>query len=163
MNVPCGSLALYYARLLYFNNFVELQFEFSAMSEDESKGTVQVLTEPTCTNHNAVVYAQPASGYRFDHWSTGSTDNPYSLTVVVDTVITAYFALEGDTQGIEDVEGDDMRIIVSNGRIVIEGVEQKDMHVYDATGRTRNNHALPSGVYLVKIGNLPAKKVVVIR
>lgn len=145
-----------------FKRFI-LYDKAKEMKRAENKGTVQVLTEPTCTNHNAVVYAQPASGYRFDHWSTGSTDNPYSLTVVVDTVITAYFVLEGDTQGIEGVERDDMQIIVSNGHIVVEGVEQKDIHVYDITGRTRHNHALPSGVYIVKIGQLPARKVVVLQ
>jgi hypothetical protein len=161
--IPCGRLAYYVAQIPHFSNYVEQQVGFSAMSDDESMGTVQVLTEPSCSNHNAVLYAVPADGYHFDHWSTGSTDNPYSLTVVEDTVITAYFVSEGGTEGIGDVEREDIQIIVSNGRIVVEGVEQKDIQVYDITGRITDNHALPSGVYIVKIGQLPARKVVVIK
>ena len=70
---------------------MEQQFDFSAESADESRGTVQVLTEPSCANPNAVLNAVPTNGYRFDHWSTGSTDNPYTLTVTNGTIITAYF------------------------------------------------------------------------
>ena len=161
--IPCGRLAYYVSQMPQFSNFVEQQVGFSAISDNETMGTVQILTEPSCSNPNAVLYAIPANGYRFDHWSTGSTDNPYSLTVVEDTVITAYFVSEGGTEGIGDVEREDIQIIVSNGRIVVEGVEQKDIQVYDITGRITDNHALPSGVYIVKIGQLPARKVVVIK
>ena len=97
VNVPCGRQALYIARLLEFTNFVEEGIVFAAESADESMGEVQVLTVPTCANPNAVLYAVPNSGYLFDHWSTGSTANPYAFTVTDSMVVTAYFVAEGTT------------------------------------------------------------------
>lgn len=160
VNIPCGSLALYAVRLPYITNFVEQMFEFSAMSNDESKGTVQILTEPSCTNHNAVLYAVPADGYHFDHWSTGSTENPYTLTVTTDTTIIGYFVSNSD---INETEANDIHISVLNGQISVEGMANEELRVYDITGRLVRNHSLPSGVYLVKVGTLPARKAVVIR
>ena len=218
-----------------FTNYVETTVGFAAMSDDESMGTVQVLAEPSCTNHNAVLYAvpadgyrfdhwstgstdnpytltvtsdttiiayfvsnapatytvtvlvdnpaagsvngggeyedgtsatitaYPADGYRFDHWSTGSTDNPYTLTVTSDTTITAYFVSNGGTEGIGEVGVNDIRISVSGGRVCVEGITTEEVRVYDITGRMVQNHSLPSGVYIVRVGTLPAQKVVVMR
>ncbi len=102
------------------------------------------------------------NGYIFDHWSTGSTDNPYTLTVTSDTTVIAYFVSNGGTEGIGEVGESDIHISVFNGCVVVEGVEQKEIQVYDITGRITDNRALPSGVYIVKIGQYPARKVVVI-
>ena len=128
-------------------------------------GTVQILTMPTCTAPNAVIYAVPNSGYRFDHWSSGSTDNPYSLTVTTDTVLTAYFVSEGGTEGIEEVgeQESDVKVYTENGRIVVEGAEGETVRVLDMVGRPVGTHSLPAGVYMVRIGDLPARRVVVIR
>ena len=161
--IPCGRLAYYVAQMPQFSNFVEQQVGFSAISDNDSMGSVQILTEPSCSNPNAVLYAVPADGYSFDHWSTGSIDNPYTLTVTSDTTVIAYFVSNGGTEGIGEVGEDDIHISVFNGCISVEGVEQKDIQVYDITGRITDNRALPSGVYIVKIGQLPARKVVVLR
>ena len=232
--IPCGGLTYYVAQMPQFSNFVEQEFGVSAISDNESMGIVQILSEPTCSNPNAVLHAisvdgyrfdhwstgstdnpytltvtndttitaffveyvpetytinvlvdnpatgsvtgggvyedgssvtitaYPANGYRFDHWSTGSTDNPYTLTVTGDTTIIAYFVSNGGTEGVGEVGEDDIRISVFNGCISVEGVEQKDIHVYDITGRITDNRALPSGVYIVKIGQHPGRKVVVL-
>lgn len=108
------------------------------------------------------LHAIANNGYRFDHWSTGSTDNPYTLTVTSDTTIIAYFVSDG-TQGIGEVGTGDIRISVFNGRVCVEGITNEEVRVYDITGRKVQNHALPSGVYIVKVGDLPAQKVVVMR
>ena len=160
--IPCGRLAYYVNQLPIFTNYIEQLYEFSAASADESRGTVQVLTEPSCSNPNAVLNAVPANGYRFDHWSTGSTANPYTLTVTSDTTVIGYFVADG-TQGIDDVEESDIHISVFDGHINVEGVAEKEVLVYDITGRMVQNRTLPSGVYIVKIGTLAAQKVVVMR
>lgn len=103
------------------------------------------------------------NGYRFDHWSTGSTDNPYMLTVTSDTTITAYYVSSSGTEGIGEIDEDDIRISVSGGCIFVEGITNEELRVYDITGRMVQNRSLPSGVYIVKIGTLPAQKVVVMR
>ena len=113
---------------------------------------------------SATITAYPANGYHFDHWSTGSTVNPYTLTVTSDTTITAYFVSNGGgTDGIGEVGTDDIRISVSDGHICVEGIENEEVRVYDITGRIVQNRTLPSGVYIVKVGTLPAQKVVVMR
>ncbi|MBR0170290.1 MAG: leucine-rich repeat domain-containing protein [Bacteroidales bacterium] len=108
------------------------------------------------------LHAIANNGYRFDHWSTGSTDNPYTLTVTNDTTIIAYFVPNG-TQGIGEVCEENIRISVFNGRVCVEGITNEEVRVYDITGRMVQNRALPSGVYIVKVGTLPAQKVVVMR
>ena len=109
---------------------------------------------------SVTITAYPADGYRFDHWSTGSTDNPYTLTVVTDTTIIGYFVSNSD---INETEENDIHISVLNGQIYVEGVVNEEVRVYDITGRLVRNHSLPTGVYLVKVGTLPARKAVVIR
>lgn len=223
------------AQMPQFSNFVEQEFGVSAISDNESMGIVQVLTEPTCSNPNAVLHAvsvdgyrfdhwstgstdnpytltvtsdttitaffveytpetynvtvtvdnpatgsvtgggvyeegssvtitaYPADGYHFDHWSTGSTDNPYTLTVTSDTTVIAYFVSNGGTEGIGEVGVNDIRISVSGGRVCVEGITTEEVRVYDITGRMVQNHSLPSGVYIVKVGTLPAQKIVVMR
>lgn len=235
VNIPCEGWSQYSVQLPYINNFMAQMFEFVTESEDETKGTVQILTEPSCTNLTAVLSAVPSNGYRFDHWSTGSTDNPYTLTVTSDTTIiayfvsnapatytvtvlvdnpaagsvngggeyedgtsatitaypadgyhfdhwstgstenpytltvtsdttiVAYFVSNGGTEGIGEVEASDIRISVSGGRVCVEGITTEEVRVYDITGRMVQNHSLPSGVYIVKVGTLPAQKVVVMR
>ena len=48
-------------------------------------------------------------------------------------------------------------------RIVIEGADGETVHIFDMMGRTIHNEALPIGVYMVKVGDRPARKVAVIR
>ena len=44
-----------------------------------------------------------------------------------------------------------------------EGAEGEAVCIFDITGRRVHNDALPTGVYLVKVGNSPARKIVVIK
>jgi hypothetical protein len=162
--IPCGSSGTYYGRWSYFSNFIEEEaFTFNAESADNNMGTVQILTMPTCTAPNAVLYASANSGYRFDHWSTGSTSNPYSLTVTSDTVITAYFVSEGGTEGIGDVDGSTIHVYTDGGNIIVNGAEGEKVQVFDMVGRPVGTQSLPTGVYMVKVGTLPVRKVAVIR
>ncbi len=146
----------------------------TAFFEEIETHTVTVLVDDPATGSvtgggvyeegsSVTITAYPADGYRFDHWSTGSTDNPYTLTVTNDTTIICYFVSNGGTQGIGEAGEDDVRISMYNGRIFVEGITNEEVRVYDITGRITNNRVLPSGVYIVKIGQLPARKVVVLK
>ncbi|MCR5424737.1 MAG: leucine-rich repeat protein [Bacteroidales bacterium] len=97
--VPCGRAAAYssswrdWADTVYFTNFIESPGGFlTARSNNSTQGSAQVVSQPTCTNSSATVSATANSGYVFDHWSDGSTNNPYTLTVTSDSTLTAYFA-----------------------------------------------------------------------
>ena len=96
--IPCGRLSYYTSATGWsqFTNFVEgSAYDFSAVSNNVIMGTVQILTMPTCSNPQAVVYAVANSGYQFDHWSDNNTSNPRSLTVTEDTELLAYFVPDG--------------------------------------------------------------------
>lgn len=182
--IPCGRLSYYTSAQGWssFTNFIEgSAATFSAVSNDNTMGTVQVLTMPTCTNPQAVIYASANSGYRFDHWSDGNTANPRVLTVTEDTELTGYFVPDGGgTQGIDDKSpADGMKVYSRGNRIVVETVgastqSQNDaIMVYDVMGRVVKQAAgsgqqaaveiavTSAGVYMVKVGERPTRKVVV--
>lgn len=137
--------------------------------------------------------AQLAEGYKdsvdilvgphdiYSVWNSGGgTDryvNYYVRNRHGDTVVAAEYAYR--TGGIhfiewpcarlavDEVETDGVSIASSDGRIVVSGTSQP-VAVYDIMGRQLSGKqgvfAVPArGVYIVKIGNLPARKVVVVR
>ena len=181
--IPCGRLSYYTSAQGWssFTNFIEgSAATFSAVSNDNTMGTVQVLTMPSCTNPQAVIYASANSGYRFDHWSDGNTANPYSLTVTEDTELIGYFVPDGGTQGIDDLTSvDGMKVYTRGNTIVIDfsGQQAADgrqsVVVYDVMGRVIKQTSdsgqqaaieIPvtsAGVYMVKVGDQPSRKVLV--
>lgn len=68
-----------------------------------------------------------------------------------------------DCDGIDDAEDDGIRVWTEDGQIKVEGADGLILHVFDMEGRQIANNNIPTGVYLVKIGSYPARKVVVIR
>ena len=79
-----------------------------------------------------------------------------------------------DCDGIDDADLErSLRIYPDDGCIVVQGTEGETVRVYDVTGRmlaTKQDDYSPlrfdapaSGTYLIKIGNYPARRVVVIR
>jgi len=64
------------------------------------------------------------------------------------------------TEGIEDLEVMGYRLWVMDGRIVVDGTSD-EVHIFDIVGREVCNSDLRNGVYLVKVGDRPAKKVIV--
>lgn len=65
--------------------------------------------------------------------------------------------------GVEVAGGQVPVVSFRGGRIVVEGTEDEAVHIFDITGRSVRNEALPTGVYMVKIGNRPVRKVVVMK
>ena len=113
-------------------------------------------------------------GYHFDHWSDGNTDNPRDIVVMQDTTIIAYFYSDnGEDEGIEETVEESVKLYQRNGQIVVEGTEGNPVYLYDVVGRllaTRRETVqevlldVPaSGAYLVKIGDAPARRIVVRR
>ena len=75
--------------------------------------------------------------------------------------------------GVDEVAVINAKIYTINGQIVVDGAENNPVWLYDVNGRviaTKQDKYSPlrfdvptSGAYMVKIGNHPAHKVVVIR
>ena len=110
-------------------------------------------------------------GYVFDGWSDGETAAERTITVNEDVVLTANF--KRDPSGIDNVEGIDAQIYSNDNRIIVKGAENMNVYVYDVNGRCVSKQSNASetieftmqsaGVYLVKVGMAPAKRVVVVR
>ena len=144
----------------------EEMYTVTVESADPTMGSVsgggQAVNGGTLT-----IRAIPNDGYRFLTWNDGNTENPRTVTVTGNITYTAYFE---SIQGIGDIDLAEIMIYSTNGRIVVQGAEGKEMRVFDITGRevvkaTRDGETpvLPTGVYLVKVGTLLTRKVAVMR
>ncbi len=239
--IPCGSTSSY-AAVPEWNNhfsaFIEVPtYVLEVSADDETHGSAEIVSHPTCDNPQAELLATANEGYHFDHWSNGSTDNPLTITLTTDTSLTAFFALDslsvsvvsndetmgsvtgggtyayGDTvtltatadegyhfegwgitpgyqnivtenpltiivtqdmsiiayfvadstEGISGVDMLNAKVYSSQGQIVVDGAEGETVRIFDITGRNVHNEALHTGVYIVKVGDRPARKIVVMK
>ena len=88
-----------------------------------------------------------------------------------DSTVTLHLTIEeGGNDGIDDISADDIKVYVNGRNIVIEGSLDESVMVYDVMGRTIYHDVVrapitapASGVYMVKIGNAKARKVVILR
>ena len=87
-----------YANLIQLNqftHFVEEGMYGTVILQQTSGGTITLTQEPTCSNP-AIIEATPATSYSFPaydfvSWNDGDTNNPRTLYVTSDTVISAIF------------------------------------------------------------------------
>ncbi|MCR4812141.1 MAG: leucine-rich repeat protein [Bacteroidales bacterium] len=92
--IPCGSLESYNDWDYFFGDIIEDGTPtLSVVSSNNNRGTVQILTYPTCSNPQAVIQASPLSGFRFSHWNDNNTENPRTITVTSNATYTAYFEI----------------------------------------------------------------------
>ena len=91
--VPCGRVGAYKAKSgwEYFTNIQEPLAEYSieVNVNDTIMGTAKVDINSACGNQ---ISATPNFGYHLVQWSDGNTDNPRSLVLTQDTILTAEFA-----------------------------------------------------------------------
>ena len=66
-----------------------------------------------------------------------------------------------DCSSIYEPDADDIKIYSLGGHIIVEGADGEKVWIFDIEGREMRNEALPTGVYVVKVGNRPARKVVI--
>ena len=78
--VPCGSVPAYDSVWTYFTNIGDLRVVLSAVANDATMGSVQLLTPPSCSAA-AVIEAVPNVGYSFAYWSDGDTSNPRTISM----------------------------------------------------------------------------------
>lgn len=150
-------------------------FRLMAVSENDSMGRVAgsgVFPMGTTVELGAVA----ASGYKLLRWLSGSMENPRRVVVNGDMTYTALFEVDtslGVNVVLDDrdfsvyVEGDDI-VVRTNGRYGIVVFNEmgervfdvpKPMSQSDVAGEVRVS-GLRRGLYLVKVGEAPAKKVV---
>ena len=151
-------------------------YTVTAESADPAMGSATVngaASAVVVRGQTATLAATPNSGYHFVCWNDYNTQNPRTVTVTGNVTYTAYFEANG-SDGIGDVEVDGVNICCENGRIHVRGAHGMLVRIYDMMGREisgiRNvedeNIAVSvpaAGVYLVKVGNYPARRVVVVK
>ena len=122
--------------------------------------------------YGSVVEATAAAytGYRFAGWDNGVTATPYTFAALTDTTITAIF--EEETEGIAPANSTPYTIHTTADCIVVEGITDETVRLYDMTGRCLQTlratkqctlQVPTAGVYLLQVGDSPAQKVVVVR
>ena len=143
---------------------------------DQTKGTVTGTGEYV-EGSNVRLVAMPATHYEFYAWvdnNTGDTVGRESVYAIAnidrDYFLTAIFVA---TTSIDDVDMDNVTIYSTDNVIVVRGAEGKQVVLFDVNGRMLSREARAaeqvefrvnnSGVYLVKVADAAAKRVVVIR
>jgi hypothetical protein len=79
------------------------------------------------------------------------------------TVSLTNYGNSGGNNSLEYLENPNITIIVLNDEILVEGCENCEVNIFDIEGRKVSNKGLNSGVYFVKAGNNPTKKIVIIK
>ena len=114
------------------------------------------------------IEAVPHPNYHFTNWNDNVTTNPRNIVLTSDTTFTAYFAYN---DGVEDYSLENILVYTRPGTIMVSVEIPKSIWVYDMQGRLVAHRpddgsttcAIPvsSGTYLVKLGDVSLKKVVV--
>nr|WP_129730491.1 InlB B-repeat-containing protein [Parabacteroides goldsteinii] len=115
--------------------------------------------------------AEAASGMLFVKWWDGNTLNPYPYTVTSDTEVKACFVGTESTVDNESIRKDDKVSVSVTGRVLSVAVaEESALYIWDYKGSLFRNQtipageytmSLPSGVYLVKVGDKGVKKIII--
>ncbi len=147
-------------------NIVSIDHQVDVYSNNSSWGSA-TGSGSYAHGSNVTVSATPFDGSTFEGWSVDaglsimSTDNPYTFTLMDNTSLMAVFS---NPNGIEEADDEDISVYVRDGHIIVEGADGEAVIVYDIAGRPlpTTHCPLPTGVYTVKVGDRPARKVVVL-
>ena len=174
--VPCGTQETY-QNTPGWNIFSNIQdgmtILFSAVSSDETAGTVYLLKEATCEDRTVEVLAESNEGWKFLYWEANgeqvSSENPYSFVLEEDTELVAYFSGAG-------VDETEQSFVVypnpTNGLVTITGQDLQSAGVFNTLGQqvaaaavsgeqiTIDFKDLPVGLYFVNITKKDGRKCV---
>ena len=108
--VPCGSKTDYTEALAVTESRIieggEMPYHYSVTTNDETKGNVSIITEPTfCNNRTLKIAAQATDLYQFNRWSDGNTDATRIIILNKDTNLVAEFGNKKYTVSFVDYDG----------------------------------------------------------
>lgn len=175
--VPCGKLDEYRSTSVGMYGDVTWEEDTNCHlrvdihPNDSSYGTVSGEGY-YYVNSQVTITATPNEGYRFVKWVDGegnfiSWQRQKTFQVVDDVDYTAVFQ---STQDICEINTDNGIIFVLGRHVIIQNEAKEHITLMDITGRIisrtiEQNYTSPmlnQGVYLVKIGQQPARKVIVL-
>jgi hypothetical protein len=124
---------------------------------------------PGGSNSSGLIVSTPSTptimnGITIDGGSSIFEENCYLDAIVnggSNVTTTIYGNSGGGSNSIKDFDITNITIRNLNGEIIVEGCENCELKIYDIEGRLVSNSNLTSGVYIVKVGNYPAQKIVI--
>ncbi|MBP5341961.1 MAG: hypothetical protein J6Y52_06355 [Bacteroidales bacterium] len=124
-----------------------------------------VTTTDTTLSFTALLSLSPDTVYRLylRKQCDFSTSRPHTVWSDWSEPVVLNRNAGGGTEGIPTIGQERVRIYAEGGRIVVVGAEGMEVKVYDVKGIQVANRDLPAGVYMVHVGDLSARKVVVVR
>ena len=132
---------------------------------DTIENYIYVHDTNTITEHDTIYLPV----YIHDTVNSITVDTIYLPQYIHDTIIIH----DTIVVGVDEVEAINAKVYFNRGQIVVEGADGNMVTLYDVTGRilaTKQDYGTPlrfdipaSGTYMIKIGNYPARKVVVVR
>ena len=89
--IPCGTYDIYSNIIGYKDLLQEPTFDFSYQVDinDSELGSIALLHTPDCSDSTLTIEVTPYSWAHFVQWSDGNTDNPRSIKVDQDTILSA--------------------------------------------------------------------------
>lgn len=168
----------------YYGYVLDFNFVFAPLGQTETYTVTvnydanmgQVLgipTEEVYAGTQVSLTARANEGYEFVGWVVDNdtlTDNPYIFTVNADVTINAIFRAN---VGINTVNELNVNVYSVENNIVVRGAAGYDVYVFDINGRamaktlnageTAEFRMPATGVYIVRIGDVMTKRVVVVR
>jgi len=143
-------------------------FTLTVEANDTTMGSVTGSGIYDCGD-TVTITATAKAGYKFVGWSTGESAATYTFIMFnQDSTITATFAL---ASGVEEIEVEKYVAYAEAGSIIVNGVAERSVAVYDMSGRmvgkvekaneTERFAVGISGVYVVAVDNKAEAKVVV--
>ena len=127
--------------------------------------TVEVVVLDTVTVTDTVVVTEYS-----DTLTLYDTITLFDTIYIYDTIHDTIYI---NQQGIDGVDAVNLKVYQSLGQIVVEGADGRQVTLYDVTGRmlaTKQDDYMPLrfdvpaiGTYMIKVGNHPARKIVVVR
>lgn len=174
ITIPCGELSIYREMVgtsavhLIMHEDTNCNVMVTTQSDNETYGIVEGGGWYPIYS-NATLTAIPNEGYQFIRWSNGQTNNPTNIYLTNDSSITAFFQ---PTTEITTTSLDKYIIYSVGNMIIILGAKGNAISIIDAQGRivyeasvSKDQESIPintSGIYFVKVGTLPARKVCII-
>lgn len=167
--VPCDSAESYQRDASWhrFDSILGTGYYMVVTANNPRWGRAVVNRQPGCGGSTAVIEAVPAEGCRFVKWSNGKTDNPCQVNYSGRGYAYRKAVFEPLVGVREPVSGPGAKVYASHGDIVVEGACGERVVVYDLGGRqvyasagcTSCTIHLPPSIYLVRVGNRRADKV----
>lgn len=135
-------------------------------------GTVSASRINNITDGTTVTLTATAkSGDIFVKWWDGNTLNPYPYTVTSDTEVKAYFLGAESTVDNESIPKEEkVQITITGQTLSIMVAEESMLYIWDYKGSLFRNQKipvggysmdLPAGVYLVKVGDMGTRKIII--